>query len=178
MCDQSCLILCGPMDCSPPGCSVHGIFQARILALVAISYSRDLPDPRIQPTYLMFPALAGGLFTTSATREAHTSLQTLGSYHDFSWVSPGGSDCKELACNTGDLALTPGLGRSPGEGNGSPLQRSCLENATDRHLVGYAPWCCKEPDTTERLTHIKIFLILNFLPWETDNSDHLEATLE
>ena len=37
---QSCLTLCDPMDCSPPGSTVHGIFQARILELVAISYSR------------------------------------------------------------------------------------------------------------------------------------------
>ena len=40
----------------------------------------------------------------------------------------GGSDSKESACNAGDLGLIPGLGRSPGEGNGNPLQYSCLEN--------------------------------------------------
>ena len=45
---------------------------------------------------------------------------------------PGGSDSKEYACNAGDLGLIPGLGRSPGEGNGSPLQYSCLENPVDR----------------------------------------------
>ena len=39
--------------------------------------------------------------------------------------SPGGSDCKEFACNTGDVGLIPGLGRSPGEGNGYSLQHSC-----------------------------------------------------
>ena len=39
---------------------------------------------------------------------------------------------KESACNAGDLGLTPGLGRSPGEGNGNPLQYSCLENPMDR----------------------------------------------
>ena len=44
---------------------------------------------------------------------------------------PGGSDGKASACNAGDLGLTPGLGRSPGEGNGNPLQYSCLENPTD-----------------------------------------------
>ena len=41
---------------------------------------------------------------------------------------PGGSDGKESACNAGDSGLIPGLGRSPGEGNGNPLQYSCLEN--------------------------------------------------
>ena len=45
---------------------------------------------------------------------------------------PGGSDGKENACNVGDLASIPGLGRSPGEGNGYPLQYSGLENSMDR----------------------------------------------
>ena len=45
---------------------------------------------------------------------------------------PGGSDGKESACNAGDLDLIPGLGRSPGEGPGNPLQDSCLENSMDR----------------------------------------------
>ena len=45
---------------------------------------------------------------------------------------PGGSDSKEFACNAGDLDLIPGLGTSPGEGNGYPLQYSCLENSMDR----------------------------------------------
>ena len=44
---------------------------------------------------------------------------------------PGGSDGKESACKVGDLGLIPGLGRSPGEGNGNPLQFSCLENPMD-----------------------------------------------
>ena len=42
------------------------------------------------------------------------------------------SDGKEPACNAGDLGSIPGLGRSPGEGNGNPLQCSCLENPIDR----------------------------------------------
>ena len=45
---------------------------------------------------------------------------------------PGGSDGKESACNAGDLGSIPGSGRSPGEGNGNPLQYSCMENAMDR----------------------------------------------
>ena len=44
----------------------------------------------------------------------------------------GGSDSKESACSAGDLGLIPGLGRSPGVGNGNPLQYSCLENSMDR----------------------------------------------
>ena len=45
---------------------------------------------------------------------------------------PGGSEVKASACNVGDPGLTPGSGRSPGEGNGNPLQYSCLGNPMDR----------------------------------------------
>ena len=44
----------------------------------------------------------------------------------------GGSDGKESACNAGDLGSIPGSGRSPGEGNGNPLQYFCLGNSMDR----------------------------------------------
>ena len=46
---QSCPILCDPMDCSPPGSSVYGIIQARVLEWVAISFSGYLPNPGIKP---------------------------------------------------------------------------------------------------------------------------------
>ena len=45
---------------------------------------------------------------------------------------PDSSAGKESTCNAGDVSLIPGLGRSPGEGNGNPLQYSCLENPVDR----------------------------------------------
>ena len=45
---------------------------------------------------------------------------------------PSGSEVKASACSVGDLGLIPGSGRSPGEGNGNPLQYSCLENPVDR----------------------------------------------
>ena len=48
---------------------------------------------------------------------------------------PGCSDGKELACNAGDLGSIPGLGRSPGEGNGNPLQLSCLENPMKTDVI-------------------------------------------
>ena len=63
---QSCLTLCDPRDCSPLGSSVHGILQARILEWVATPSSRGLPDPGIEPTSLISPALTGGFFTISA----------------------------------------------------------------------------------------------------------------
>ena len=46
---QSCQTLCDPMDCSLPGSSVHGIFQARVLEWVAISFSRRSSNPGIEP---------------------------------------------------------------------------------------------------------------------------------
>ena len=67
--------------------------------------------------------------------------------------SPGGSDGKESSCNVGDLGSVPGLGRSSGGGNGTPLQYSYLENPHgQRSLAGYSSWGCKESDMTERLS--------------------------
>ena len=63
---QSCLTLCGPMDCSLPGSSVHRIFQAKILEWVAISYSRGSSQPRDQTRA---SHIAGRWFTFWATRE-------------------------------------------------------------------------------------------------------------
>ena len=47
-------------------------------------------------------------------------------------MEPGGSDGKESACSAGGPGLIPGSGRSPGEGNGNPLQYSCMENSMER----------------------------------------------
>ena len=55
----------------------------------------------------------------------------------------GGSD-KESACNAGDLGSVPGLGRSPGEGYGNPLQYSCLKNLHGQSLEGCSSWGHKE----------------------------------
>ena len=60
-----------------------------------------------------------------------------------------GSAGKESACNVGDLGSILGLGRSPGEGKGCPLQYSGLENSMD---CVYRPWGRKESDTTECLS--------------------------
>ena len=69
-----------------------------------------------------------------------------------------GSDGKEFAFNVRDPGLIPGSGRSPGEGNGYPLQYSCLENPMDGGpWWGYSPQGCKKSDTTEWLT-----LLLHF----------------
>ena len=66
--------------------------------------------------------------------------------YDFS----GGSNGKASAYNAGDLGSIPGLGRSPGEGNGNPLQYSCLGNPMyGGAWVGYSPWGHKKLDMPE-----------------------------
>ena len=87
-----------------------------------------------------------------------------------------GWDSKASAYNAGNPGSIPGSGRSPGEGNGNPLQYSCLEKSHGwRNLVGYSPWGHKESDTTERLhlcslsqwcksNHLILCLPLLFLP--------------
>ena len=64
---QSCLILWDPMDCSPSGSSVHGIFQARVLEWIAISFSRGSSQPKNQT---QVSRIAGRCFTVCAIREA------------------------------------------------------------------------------------------------------------
>ena len=66
---QSCPTFCVPMDYNLPGSPVHGILQARILVWDVWSSPEDLPEPNIEPRFLMSLALAGGFFTTRATEE-------------------------------------------------------------------------------------------------------------
>ena len=71
-------------------------------------------------------------------------------YGDF----PGGTAVKNppaKAGDTRDAGSFPGSERSPGVGNGNPLQYSWLENSMDGSLAVYTPWSCKESDMTERL---------------------------
>ena len=106
---QSCQTLCYPMDCSPPGSSVHGIFQARILEWVASSFSRRSSWPRDWT----------GVYGKIPWRKNRLLTPVLLGF-------PCGSTGKESACNAGDLGSIPGLGRSPGGGHDNPLQYSCL----------------------------------------------------
>ena len=62
---------------------------------------------------------------------------------------PGSSADEESTCNVGDLGLIPGLGSSPGEGHGNPLQYSCLENPMDRGAWWAMVHRVTESDMTE-----------------------------
>ena len=61
---------------------------------------------------------------------------------------PGSSDGKESACNAGDMDSIPWFGRSPGEGNGYPLQYSCLENSVDKRA-----WQARQSMGSQRVGH-------------------------
>ena len=68
------------------------------------------------------------------------------SYKIYDLEEPVGAVVKESNCRVGgagDMGSIPGLGRSPGERNGNPLQYSCLGSPMDRSLVGYSPWSRK-----------------------------------
>ena len=72
-------------------------------------------------------------------------------------IFPGGSDGEESICNAGDLGSIPRLGRSPGEGNGNPLQYFCLKNSMDRGAWQvYGPGGHKESNMTELEFHFHL----------------------
>ena len=78
-------------------------------------------------------------------------------YSILSWDFPGGTVVKNLLANAGDTGSIPESGRSPGEGNGDPLQYSCLGNPRDREAwQATIHGVVKELDTTERLNNNNI----------------------
>ena len=125
----ACPTLCDPMDCSPPGFSVHRILQAGILEWLAIPSSRGSYQPGIELTSLTSPLLAGGCFTTSAIWEAHCEhraacifvcvcvlkVGTISFLFLFIWlcqvlVAACGND---FSCGKWDLAPSPGIKPGP-----------------------------------------------------------------
>ena len=112
---QSCPTLSDPMDCSLPGSSIHGIFQARVLEWVAIAFSEV-------HLYMGFKKNV---------------------YYTVLWASQVVLMVKNPPASVGvrDVGLIPGLERSPGGGHGKLLQYSCLENRQNRQksLAGYSP---------------------------------------
>ena len=120
---QSCPTLCHPTDYSLLYPSVHGIFQARVLEWVAISFSRGSFPPRDRT---QVSRIVGRGFTFWTTREA-LSFKTV-------WYL-GGNTASQVAlvvknppANAGDVVSIPRSGKSPGGRDGNTLQYSCLGN--------------------------------------------------
>ena len=89
----------------------------------------------------------------SAQTNVFTDLAFLNSPNPHTGF-PGGSVVKNPPANAGDIGSVPDPGRSSGEGNGNPLQYSCLGNPMDRGA--WSPWGHKGSDTTEQLNNNKI----------------------
>ena len=79
-----------------------------------------------------FSEVAKSCRTSLSKDTDYLSSRDLGTVGTMKQSFSAGSDCKESACNSGDGGSIPGLGRTPGEGNDSPLQYSCLGNPLDR----------------------------------------------
>jgi len=124
------------MDCSPPGSTVHGILQAKYWSGSPCPPPGDLPNPGTEPV--------------SVSCISRWVLYHLG----FSDSSVG----KESICNARDLGSILGLGRSPGEGNGYPLQYSGLENSVDCIVHGVA-----ESDTEQLSPSLISHVLLLFI---------------
>ena len=92
---QSCPTLCDPMDCSPPGSSVHGILQARILEWVAISFSRGSSQPR---DWTRVSCIAGRHFILWATRVITNTLFQQPKRWLYIWTSPYGQYQNQIDC--------------------------------------------------------------------------------
>ena len=133
------------MDCSPPGSSIHGIFQARILEWVAIPSSKGTSPPRDRTRV---SCTAGRLFTVWATREAPTLMDIFISFINrytghFIYGLSSGSVVKNLPANARDPrdeGFDPWVRKISGEGNGNPLKYSFLGNPMDG---GASPWVAK-----------------------------------
>ena len=114
---HACVLRCfsrDPMDCGPPGSSVRGILQARVLEWVAIPFSGHLPHPGIEPGSLTCPALAGGFFTTSATWEALVHSDQRQKWRCFALGNEVSSDTTFPRCRVhqGDEGIYSGFLRS------------------------------------------------------------------
>ena len=114
---QSCPTLCNPMECSPPGSSVHGILQARILEWVAISSSGVFPTQGLN--LWLLPCL-------SHLERPKQIIVTAIVIIKWQWFN--NFFLLFLQCHQGKWKLLGAIR----EGNGNPLQCSCLENPRDR----------------------------------------------
>ena len=149
---QLCLTLCDPMDCSPPGSSVHGILQARILEWIAICFSRGSYWLR---DWTQVSCIAGKLFTVWATRESlrsWTGPENSWLYTNSQIYSTAidGTSGKDAAYQCWRQGFRPWVGKIPWRRAWQPTPVFLPgESHGQRSLVGYSAQGHKESDTTE-----------------------------
>ena len=145
---QGGLVCCSPWGCKESDTSEwlnwierESLFVCLSL-LISKEFSRTISSQQIFNSIPL--AKLGQIAVSKQIAEKEDEIESL-IYINSLWLggSLSGSDGKEFTCHAGDPASNPGSGSSPGEGNGNPLQYSCLENLMDRgNLVSYSPWGC------------------------------------
>ena len=139
------------------GCHAHPGFRPTSLAAPPrplpqfLPAAHPTPDPASLVTWSVqeLPSYVHSQSLKQASRLLALSTTNMG--------SPGGSDGKECSCDAGDPLLSPGLGRSPGEESGYPLQYSCLDNSMDR-----AAWLATVHRVAKRWTYWAINVFTSF----------------
>ena len=141
---QSCLTLCDPMDCSPPGSSGHGIFQARILKWVAISYSRGSSQPRGRTSIFCVSCIGRRILYCRATKEAQLLHYIFPSTKKEA-QHPRAFGGLEAACAT---PRNGGHERLPGLSEAQSRQMPCGRSSQQYryfcyldHMIQQTQWC-------------------------------------
>ena len=158
VCAQWCLTLCNSIDCSPPGHSVHGIFQARILEGVSISFSWGIFPTQGSNPYLLCLLLwqldlglqrVGHDWATNPQPPPHIYFLLFIYVMGFP-DGPSGKEPTYQCRRYRDASSIPGWGRSPGWGYDNPFQYSCLENP-----INTGAWQAIVYRVTENQTSLK-----------------------
>ena len=161
---QSFLTLRDPMDCSLPGSSIHGIFQASSCVTwaknKALLWSATEIWGSCVTSATIITLTQGSYIQITSPSTPSASASPGGVVLSPGWTlgspkNPGEASGKEPACQCRvhkQYSLIPGLGRSRGEGNGNPLQYSCLENPVDRGV-----WQATVHEVAKSLTRLKRF---------------------
>ena len=158
----SCMWAVNPTECRPPGSSVHGISQARILEWVAISSPGDLPNPGIKPASPVSPALSGRFFTTEPqvpTPTKHCSQENRMRVCGQAWVTLRAGSSRKMCVfcysKTGESTQqipTTTSSASPALKSCLQLGQSAVKKRRDYHRSlgyciphGWTSTCCRRP---------------------------------
>ena len=173
---QSCPTLCSPMDCSPPGSSIHGIFQARGLGWGAISFSRgsyptywrvhqsweaisQSQKPLLKRMFAPKSLFQDLLLKASSSREGPANL-ILSCLCVTSVKGPHSSSPHFLRCKVEKTTEDEMVGWHH-QPNSHGFEQALGVGDGQGSLVCCSPWCRKESDTTERLSWLKVDMIIN-----------------